>query len=74
MPTVAPGGQGLLAVDRDGYVIAFTTEVEGQRLAQRAVVLDDQDPSLQFKSSIWPVARYTTSSPMFVTRSPSRSR
>jgi hypothetical protein len=55
--SVAASGQRLLAIDCACHVVAFAGEVEGERLAQGAVVFDDQDLSFQFRSSIWPVAR-----------------
>ncbi len=57
MPSVPTGGQCLLPVDRAGDLVALAGEVEGERLPERAVVFDDQDLSLQFRSSICPVAR-----------------
>lgn len=57
MAVVSAGGEGLFAIHGACYLVPLAGEVEGQRLAQRAVVFDDQDGSLQFRSSIWPVAR-----------------
>jgi hypothetical protein len=57
MATVAAGGEGLLPVDRAGDLVPLTRQVEGEGLAQGAVVFDDQDRPLQFRSSTWPVAR-----------------
>ncbi len=52
MTSIAPGRQGLLAVDRAGDFVAFPGEIERECLPERAVVLNDQDLSLQFRSSI----------------------
>jgi hypothetical protein len=52
MAPITPGGQRLLPVDRAGHFVAFPRQIERECLAERAVVLDDQDLSLQFRSSI----------------------
>jgi hypothetical protein len=57
VPPITAGGQRLFPVDRTGDFVALAGEVEGECLTEGAVVFDDQDRSLQFRSSICPVAR-----------------